>query len=227
MHIRTTGNSAPAVYWAVFEVLSRPDLVTRVRNIAQSAHETRSQDPVSVELGNNPLLRSIFAEVTRLRVVGMVARLVTGGDFQLGRWSIPEGSIVGLPSQTRALNKDFWNAGTEEDPHPLRDFWEERFLIYADKLSSGPLRRQMTDFCSNKQEPALRSSGKASDEPKFLQRALNRVYTPFDGGLAPCPGRQFAKQAVTSTLAKFVLDYDVELQVPNGGNRRLIPRFSR
>jgi hypothetical protein len=80
MHIRTTGNSTPAVYWAVFEVLSRPDLVTRVRNIAQSAHEIRSQDPVSVELGNNPLLRSIFAEVTRLRVVGMVARLVTGGD---------------------------------------------------------------------------------------------------------------------------------------------------
>ena len=157
----------------------------------------------------------------------MVARLVTGGDFQLGRWSIPEGSIVGLPSQTGALNKDFWNAGTEEDPQPLEDFWEERFLIYVNKPSSGPLRRQETGFCSNKQGPAPRSSaaGLAPSEPTFSLRGLNRVYTSFGGSPAPCPGRQFAKQEVTSTLAKLALDYDVELQVPKGWEPKMDTSF--
>lgn len=80
----------------------------------------------------------------------MMFRVITDRDFQLGQWSIPQGSIVGLPSRTGALNKGVWNAGTEEDPHPLEDFWEERFLIYADNPNSGPLRKQETASTSSK-----------------------------------------------------------------------------
>jgi cytochrome P450 len=224
---RSTGNSAPAVYWAVLKVLARPDLVTRVRDIALSAHGARGQESESTKLGNNPLLQSIFAEVTRLRVVAMIARLITGGKFQLDRWSIPEGPIVGLPSRTGALNKDIWNAGTEEDPHPLEDFWEERFLLYDDKPSSEPLREQETEFCSSKQQPVECSltPGKTPSEPTFSLRGLKCVYTSFSGGPAPCPGRQFAKLEVTSTLAKLVLDYDVELQVPKGWEPKMDTSF--
>lgn len=84
-------------------------------------------------LGEDPLLQSIFAEVTRLRVVGITPRYTVGGDFQLGEWPIPEGSFIEPPAG--ALNKDIWNAGSDDDTHPLDTFWADRFLIYpADPL---------------------------------------------------------------------------------------------
>ena len=82
-------------------------------------------------LGQDPLLQSIFAEVTRFRVVGIIPRYTVGSDFQLGEWSIPEGSFIGLPFRAGALNKDIWNAGSDNDPRPLDTFWADRFLIYA------------------------------------------------------------------------------------------------
>lgn len=227
VNIRATGNSVTAVYWATFEVFTRPDLLSRVRDIAQSAHDTSAQESESVKLGSNPLLQSIFAEVTRLRVVGMIVRVITGGDFQLGEWSIPQGSIVGLPSRTGAMNKDVWNAGTKEDPHPLEDFWEERFLIYPDNPNSGPLRKKEIAPCHSKQEPTACSStpGKAPGEPTFSLKGLNGAYTPFGGGPGPCPGRHFARQEVTCTLAKLVLEYDMELQVSKGWEPKMDTSF--
>ena len=215
------------MFWTIFEVFTRLDLLARVRDIAQSAYDTRAQESESVKLGSHPLLQSIFAEVTRLRVVGIIPRVATGGDFQLGKWSIPEGSFVGLPSRAGAMNKDVWNAGTEEDPHPLGEFWEERFLIYPDKPHSGPLRRQESVSCSGKQEPTTCASiqEKATTEPTFSLKGLNGVYTPFGGGPGVCPGRHFARQEVVCTLAKVALQYDIEPQVPKGWEPKMDSAF--
>lgn len=156
--------------------------------------------------------------MTRQRVLGILARSATGGDFQLGEWCIPEGSILGFPSQTGAMNKEIWNAGTEDDPHPLDAFWEERFLIYPDNPNSGPLRRQESAADSSKLEPAVRSSNleKPMCEPIFSTKGLSGAYLPFGGGPGICPGRHFAKQEVICTLAKLASKYDIELQVSKG-----------
>ena len=111
------------------------------------------------------------------------------------------------------MNKDVWNAGTEEDAHPLDEFWEERFLVYPDKPNSGPLRHKGGVFCSVKHEPAAE---KPPIEPTLSTKGLNGAYIPFGGGPGICPGRQFARQEVICTLAKLALTYDMELQISKG-----------
>lgn len=183
--------------------------------------KSREEDSESVKLGNDPLLQSIFAEVTRLRVVGIIPRYTVGGDFQLGEWSIPEGSFLGLPSRAGAMNKEFWNAGTSEDPHPLDKFWADRFLIYPYDPQSGPLRK-------DRSPPGISSTtmeGESSEEPRFSLKGLKDVYTPFGGGSSLCPGRHFARQEVLSTLARLVLQYDIELDVPETWEPRMDPAF--
>ena len=206
------------MFWTIFEVFTRPDVLLRVRSAAQSAHDTRTEESESVKLGNDPLLQSIFAEVTRLRVVGVISRIITGGDFQLGEWAIPEGSILGISSRTGAMNKDVWNSGTEENPQPLDTFWAERFLVYSDKPDSGPLRKPVSASGGSKRESTACSSteDKAQAEPKFSLKGLNGAYIPFGGGIGMCPGRHLARQEVLCTLAKLVLSYDIQLQVPKG-----------
>ena len=215
------------MFWTIFEVFARPDLLSCVRDIAKSAFDTRAQESESVKLGNNPLLQSIFAEVTRLRVVGIIPRMAVGGNFQLGEWSIPEGSILGLPSRTGAMNKDIWNAGTDKDPHPLEEFWEERFLIYPNKPNSGPLRKRESASYDSKQELTACSSilEKAPSEPTFSLKGLDGAYIPFGGGPGMCPGRHFAKQEVVCTLARIALNYDLELQVPKAWEPKMDPAF--
>ena len=227
INIRVTANSVTAVFWTIFEVFTRPGLLSRVRGIARLAHDTRAHESESVKLGSNPLLQSIFAEVTRLRVAGIIPRSIAGRDFQLGDWSFPQGSIIGLPSRTGAMNKDVWNAGTEEDPHPLEDFWAERFLIYSDNSNSGPLRKQENASCSSKQKPTGSSSTpvKGPNEPIFSLKGLDGAYIPFGGGPGICPGRHFARQEVVCTLAKFVLEYDMELQVSKGWEPKMDTAF--
>lgn len=172
-------------------------------------------------LGKNPLLQSIFAEITRLRVVGIIARCAVGSDFQLGEWTIPERSFLGLPSNAGAMNKNIWNAGTHHDPHPLDEFWAERFLIYPNDPNSGPLHQDRRP--ATKSIPATEID--TSNEPVFSLKGLKEVYTPFAGGSALCPGRHFAKQEVVSTLARLVLRYDIELQVPDDWEPKMDPAF--
>jgi len=183
--------------------------------------KSRQEDSESVKLGNDPLLQSIFAEVTRLRVVGIIPRYTVGGDFQLGEWSIPEGSFLRLPSRAGAMNKEIWNAGTSEDPHPLDKFWADRFLIYPYDPQSGPL-------CKDRSPPRISSTtmeGESSEEPRFSLKGLKDVYTPFGDESSLCPGRHFARQEVLSTLARLVLQYDIELDVPGAWEPRMDPAF--
>lgn len=201
------------MYWTIFEVFARPDLLSRVRDIAQSVHDTSLEESESFKLGNNPFLQSIFAEVTRLRVVGMLPRVVTSDDFKLGEWFIPRRSFLGVPSRTGAMNRDIWNTGAEENDHPLDKFWDERFLIYPDKPNSGPLRNQQK--LRKESSSSSTTSGPASNEPIFSLDGLEGAYLPFGGGTKICPGRQFARQEVLSTLSKLVLKYDIELKMPH------------
>ena len=119
------------------------------------------------------------------------------------------------------MNKDVWNAGTDQDPHPLEEFWAERFLVYRDDPNSGPLRRD----CRAPTTPIPATGTEASNEPIFSLKGLKDVYTPFAGGSALCPGRHFARQEVVGTLARLVLQYDIKLQVPENWEPRMDPAF--
>ena len=218
---RSNANSVTAALWTAYEVCKRPDLLCRVRAVAEAAYDSRFRESESVKLGNDPLLQSIFAEVTRLRVVGIVPRYTVGGDFELGQWTIPEGSVLGLPSRAGALNENVWNAGTRDHPHPLDQFWADRFLVYPGDPGSGPLRRDQKSNLSI----GSKVDGSAAEEPVFSLKGLKNVYTPFAGGSSICPGRHFAKHEVVSTLARLVLQYDIEIQKPPTWEPRMDPAF--
>lgn len=187
-----------------------------VREISQNAHDTRCEETESVNLGNNPFLQSIFAEVTRLRVVGLIIRLVTGDDFHLGEWSIHKGSPLAIASRTGAMKENMWNIGSGEDSHPLDKFWEDRFLIYPDKPKSGPTRTSKGVSVPDEQDLKAHSSDPTgeSQKPIFSLKGLKGTYNSFGGGVGSCPGRIFARQEVLCTLAVLVLECDIELLVP-------------
>lgn len=147
----------------------------------------------------------------------MIPRVVIGEDFQLGAWSIPEGSIVGLPTRSGAMNKDVWN-----DSHPIETFWAERFLIYPDDPRSGPLRKPEAPSPSKDQKPTVSPSPPA---PVFSLKGLKAVYTPFGNGPGMCPGRHFAKQKVICTLAVLALHYDIEILAPGEWEPRMDTSF--
>jgi cytochrome P450 len=154
-------------------------------------------------------------------------RVVVEEDLQLGEWTFPKGSIIGLPSRSGAMNKSFWNAGKKDNPHPVEGFWEERFLIYPNDPRSGPLRKQKGLPLSTEQKPKKRPSTleRSSEEPMFSLKGLKSVYTPFGNGPGMCPGRHFAKQKVVCTLAILALYFDIEIQSPKGWEPKMDTSF--
>lgn len=119
------------------------------------------------------------------------------------------------------MNKEYWNPGTSEDPHPLDTFWAERFIVYPDDPDSGPLRKERRP----RETSTPSKEERKQREPYFSLRGLKDVYTPFGGGSSLCPGRHFARQEVLVTLARLVLYYDIELSVPEGWEPRMDPAF--
>jgi cytochrome P450 len=86
----------------------------------------RTKEAINVaELGNDALLPSVVAEETRLRVLGWIPRLTVEDNFRIGEWSIPKGVMIAIPSHAEAMDSEAWNAGTEDDPHPLDEFWAD------------------------------------------------------------------------------------------------------
>lgn len=155
-------------------------------------------------------------------------------DFKLGRWLFKTGDLIFLCSQTAARNKDLWNDGTEKEPHPLDEFWAERFLVYPDDPASGPVKKKWPSPSSpsnpdeaalDKQTPkpktpattaAATSSSNKQGKPQFSLSGLAGGFVPFGGGVRMCPGRFFAKNEILASLAMLVTNYDFELRTPEG-----------
>jgi Cytochrome P450 len=149
-------NSIPASAWMLLEILSSPTLESRVRaelaaslitpSIPSSSTTARKANIVPsydvVKLCASPLLQSIYAETLRLRVAIMGTRLVISPSLSLSTWQFQHGDILAYVSSLAALDPTVWSTGREDDPHPLTEFWADRFLVYPLDRDSGPLLRQ-------------------------------------------------------------------------------------
>ena len=138
------------------------------------------------KLNDQPLLQSVYAETLRLRISLAVARTSTEGDYKLAEWTFPKKSIIGLSSRIAATNKNIWNTGGEGDPHPLEEFWADRFLVYPDDPLSGP--RKVSTSGKQKTVQEIHTS-----KPTFTMDGLQGGWIPYGGGQWMCPGRHFAK----------------------------------
>ncbi|KAF2676573.1 cytochrome P450 [Lentithecium fluviatile CBS 122367] len=218
----SASNTLPVVFWAVFEVMSRPELAARIRTLVEEAQDPETGELNVAKLCKVPLIQSIFAEVTRQRVVGIIPR-TTDRDFEHEGWLYPKGSMIGVPSRPGAMDGNVWNTGTPENPRPLDKFWEERFLVYSDDPSSGPARQNPV---SSRATATNKLDVKAKGEARFTLKGVEGAYIPFGGGVSQCPGRHFALTEVINTLGVLLLNFDIDLKIPEGWEPKMDMHFA-
>lgn len=228
---RANANSAHTVFWLVYETLRSTTATLGVRDAIRSAQaqESKSSSRIHFDFDSfcsSHLVQSLYAETLRLRSSILVMRSLNRKDLVLDDWVIPRGTVAGVSSYDAHQSENVWNTGSEENPHPLTEFWAERFLVYPDDSNSGPLKpnyvpkpkllqpqHQATPSLSP--SPVKPAAGTASDKaPYFSIDALSGIWIPYGGGQNKCPGRHFAKQEILLTLATLFSYFDIELIGP-------------
>ena len=208
-------NAIPSVCRMIIETVLDPAL--KVRVLVEVDACTRVLDNGSyggpqfdfVKLAASPLLQSMYAETLRLTISNLVTRTPVGQDFHAGQWSLPEQHICFLNNTILGQAPQLWNAGTQVNPHPLQDFWADRFIYYPDDPSSGALNPDIAQNAKQREE-------ESKDAPYFSMKGLLGGWVPYGGGASMCPGRHFAKNEMIGAVAIILKDYEVELSVPEG-----------
>lgn len=214
---RSNANSVPAACWFLYEILKDAALESKVREEIESAQlpaELSTEVPrFDIEkLCAGPWLQSIYAETLRLRVAILASRRCQVPEMQFRGWSFKYGECVAVANSIEAQNVEVWSQGTDENLHPLNEFWAERFLVYPDDSMSGPLRRPKTT-----KRAITTMDGdtlKKSNAPRFSMDGLATAWIPYSGGQRLCPGRHFAKQEMISASAILLSAFDIELLQP-------------
>ncbi|KAF2106350.1 cytochrome P450 [Lophiotrema nucula] len=205
-------NAVPSAAWLIIDVMRNPSLFERVMPEVTGAFEADAEGRKSlniVKLCNSPLLQSIYAETLRLRTSNMLPRVINTGEQPLKRWTFPKKGAVFVLGNVAAFDENVWNSGTGSEPHPLHEFWADRFLKYPDDPRSGPLRNPA---------PEAKKAGldeiTEDDGPRFTTSGLDGAWIPYGGGINMCPGRHFAKQELIGTFAMLVSQFDMEILTP-------------
>lgn len=213
---RMNTNAVPAIGWFFIEFCRNRGLLCRARAEVESAHLPLAQQAEPEfdvgKLCNSPLLQSVYAETLRLRVALIVTRTPEREDFHIGEWVFPKAQTIAISSRSAAMNPAMWNTGTADSPHPLEQFWAERFLVYPDDPTSGPSRRDLAVARKHERKPGIESDHKSS--PRFSMENVASSWIPYGGGERICPGRHFAKQEIIGCFAMLFQHYDIELLTP-------------
>ena len=113
------------------------------------------------------------------------------------------------------MNPNIWNAGTSENPHPLHTFWADRFVIYPNDRTSGPLRKKLADKEEHHQDGSALTEKPSQTESRFSMDGVAGGWIPYGGGQRMCPGRHFAKQEIIGTFATLLTHYEIKLRMPD------------
>lgn len=195
------------------EIIRDPVLLERVRAEVEEARYAEDNPKASMlfdleKLCSLPLSQAVYAEVLRLRVSVLILRKAKT-DLDFAGWTIKKGERVAAASPTTALDEQLWNTGTGDDPHPIDKFWADRFLVYPDDPSSGPLKNPSSKKTETVEE-------ETSTGPRFSMTDLTNTWIPYSGGVRLCPGRHFAKREIILTATVAITAFDIELKTPEG-----------
>ncbi|THZ04907.1 cytochrome P450 [Aureobasidium pullulans] len=219
-------NAIPAAYWFLYEIFRDPELLGRVRSEVDgartNAHEPDAPPRFDLEaLIKSPLLQSIYAETLRLQTAILIARMPAREDYQLGDYSFKKDRLLVAASYIAHHDTKVWNQGTVDDPHPLNQFWAERFLLKTGSDHSGPLlqsyRKKHVDIpATTRPELPVRVDSAMEDsavqpEVKYSTDGLAGAWVPYGGGQSLCPGRHYAKQEMLMTFAIMSTCFDIEI----------------
>lgn len=179
LHV-STANTIPTLFWFVAYIITRPDIVERLREEASGVLEHGTDGEVTVDVNNLAekctLLVSCYREAIRLNNKATGNRRVmadtTISDGKGNSYLLKEGINVQMPAEPLHLLEDVWGPDAAE-------FSADRFLDQAKGLNNDKVK-------------AKRSS-----------------YIPFGGGRHLCPGRNFALAENLGFMVEFLLSFDV------------------
>lgn len=149
----------------------------------------------------------MFAETLRLRTMQFIVSSSDHKDHDCNGWKIPKGQLLVVDTHAAHTNQEIWSTGDIKYPHPVDEFWAERFLIYPSDPNSGPLKhKDQYDRPKKNQESDGEEKG-----PRFSLGGLSGAWVPFGGGRRQCPGREFAKQEIILSVAMLCSAFDIEI----------------
>ena len=213
-------------------MLLNPRILSRFRSTIHDSKTPADSPFDALTLTKSPYLSSLYAETLRLRSADTILREPTYQNLRIGPWLFPRAETIAISIWTTHNDEKAWNTGSAADPHPLRSFWDERFLVSADGRLAGPAKsnpQQQHHHPSPQLEtppaddppptsaskPSPTSYSSSSSAISFSTIGLDGIFIPYGGGQAMCPGRMFAKQEILFTLAVLLDEYDIEM----GGGR--------
>lgn len=188
-------NATHAAFWLVHSIISDGTVQKRFLEEIQVAEiSPRNENFATYDvdsLCSIPYLQSLYAETLRLYVANMVLRTPRSRPISLDGWRIQQGELVATMSYPMHRDQTRFNTGTIEDPHPLSEFWADRFLTMKG-VDSKPT--------ASTQSPL-----------EFSLNGTEGAWIPYGGGSNACPGRFFAKQEMLLTAAMLIGNYNIQL----------------
>jgi len=192
-------NTVPSLFWFFGFVMSRPELVARLRaEIAPQVTRSADGSAATVSLARLeercPLLTAAYRETLRLTNHQISTRTALEDTMLAdgaGRaYLLCKGAVVQLSLAAGQRDEAYWGADVDE-------FRPERFLRFGDRRDE--------------------------DAGPGSPRAIRSAFQPFGGGVHLCPGRSFAYTEMMAVMATMVLGFDVS---PQAGAEWNLPPFA-
>lgn len=185
----------PASFWLTWHMLRDRSLLaraTREVDACRTSPMSPSMDFDPMELTQQPLLQSCFAETLRKYAEVFMIRQPEHEDARILDYRVPQGKMMVLNSAIAHMDQRNWNTGANEE-HPVDTFWADRFLTFGSKAGS---------------------SSSDEGEPHFSLRGYSGSWLPFGGGLHFCPGRHWVKAQMLLSFAVINAAFEIELLHP-------------
>lgn len=164
---------------AIAHTFQDASLLQRVRREADNIGGDRNKSLAHAkhkDFTSASLLSAIFAETLRLHVSVFIPVIPQYKDLEVGDWRIPQGTLTFINSGLAHRNEEVWN--TQSGAHPLDSFWADRFLVYPDDPSSGPVKPGHAYY---QRQRLAQPPNKSGGEPYFSLDGLDSSWIPFGG----------------------------------------------
>jgi len=130
-------NTVPTMFWTVFEIFSRPELLRALREEVMSNAVRKSNDGSSFELEVTaiktqcPILLSTYQETQRIRHSQVAWRAITEDTILDGKYLLKKGNFLHMPTKPVHLAPKTWGSD-------VNSFNPYRFLAGSSKTKIPP-----------------------------------------------------------------------------------------